>query len=282
MPSPVLLSYPSNSKGYGSSSGGWHGPYACQRPLSRPRSEGAEGASTHRAAVVRRREEARWSSNRVAVEAAGRGRGARGKRELEGPVGAGEGAAEPWPPPPSVELRMSTWRKEAGEPQPTKEELPPSSATPSTGSLDLAAVRGRGIRALLADRGRAGEADAACPCSRTLAPVAERHRRKEVGTDRETARERGREVGSPYAHHRGPYSPRARPRGEREGRETEGRAAVLTVNSCIKVRLDLQADKSPVVIKGPFFPRVVNPRYQIHGTMCNARIQSSKAKKAIL
>jgi hypothetical protein len=41
---------------------------------------------------------------------------------------------------------------------------------------------------------------------------------------------------------------------------------LLTVNSCIKVRLDLQADKSPVVIKGPFFPRVVNPRYRIHGT----------------
>jgi hypothetical protein len=38
---------------------------------------------------------------------------------------------------------------------------------------------------------------------------------------------------------------------------------VLTVNSCIKVRLDLQADKSPVVVKGPFFPRVVNPRYRI-------------------
>jgi hypothetical protein len=41
---------------------------------------------------------------------------------------------------------------------------------------------------------------------------------------------------------------------------------VLTVNSCIKVRLDLQADKSPVVVKGPFFPRVVNPRYRIRGT----------------
>jgi flagellar motility protein MotE (MotC chaperone) len=27
---------------------------------------------------------------------------------------------------------------------------------------------------------------------------------------------------------------------------------LLTVNSCIKVRLDLQADKSPVVDKGPF------------------------------
>jgi hypothetical protein len=31
-------------------------------------------------------------------------------------------------------------------------------------------------------------------------------------------------------------------------------ARLLTVNSCIKVRLDLQADKSPVVVKGPFFP----------------------------
>jgi hypothetical protein len=36
--------------------------------------------------------------------------------------------------------------------------------------------------------------------------------------------------------------------------------------SCIKVRCDLQADKSPVVVKGPFFPRVVNPRYRIRGT----------------
>jgi hypothetical protein len=53
---------------------------------------------------------------------------------------------------------------------------------------------------------------------------------------------------------------------------------LLTVNSCIKVRLDLQADKFPVVVKGPFFPRVVNPRYRIRGTMCNARIQSSKAR----
>jgi hypothetical protein len=26
---------------------------------------------------------------------------------------------------------------------------------------------------------------------------------------------------------------------------------------------------------------VVNPRYRIRGTMCNARIQSSKARKAI-
>jgi hypothetical protein len=41
---------------------------------------------------------------------------------------------------------------------------------------------------------------------------------------------------------------------------------LLTVNSCIKFRLDLQADKSPVVVKGPFFPLVVNPRYRICGT----------------
>jgi hypothetical protein len=57
-----------------------------------------------------------------------------------------------------------------------------------------------------------------------------------------------------------------------------GARVVLTINSCIKVRLDLQADKSPVVVKGPFFPRVVNPRYRIRGTMCNARIQSNKAR----
>jgi hypothetical protein len=29
---------------------------------------------------------------------------------------------------------------------------------------------------------------------------------------------------------------------------------VLTVDCRIKVRLDLQADKSSVVVKGPFFP----------------------------
>jgi hypothetical protein len=35
-----------------------------------------------------------------------------------------------------------------------------------------------------------------------------------------------------------------------------GKRGLLTVNSCIKVRLDLQADKSSVVVKGPFFPQV--------------------------
>jgi hypothetical protein len=57
---------------------------------------------------------------------------------------------------------------------------------------------------------------------------------------------------------------------------------LLMVDYRIKVHMDLQADKSTIVVKGPFFPRVVNPMYRIHGTMCNARIQSSKARKAIL
>jgi hypothetical protein len=36
---------------------------------------------------------------------------------------------------------------------------------------------------------------------------------------------------------------------------------LLTVNSCIKVCLDLQADKSPIVVKGPSSgePNVSNP-----------------------
>jgi hypothetical protein len=58
----------------------------------------------------------------------------------------------------------------------------------------------------------------------------------------------------------------------------QGNTTVLTVDYRIKVHMDLQADKSPVVVKGPFFPRVVNPRYRIRGTMCNARIQSSKTR----
>jgi hypothetical protein len=41
---------------------------------------------------------------------------------------------------------------------------------------------------------------------------------------------------------------------------------VLTVYIRVKVQVDLQADKSPVVVKGPFFPRVVNSRYRIRGT----------------
>jgi hypothetical protein len=41
---------------------------------------------------------------------------------------------------------------------------------------------------------------------------------------------------------------------------------LLTVYIRVKVQVDLQADRSPVVVKGPFFPRVVNPRYRIRGT----------------
>jgi hypothetical protein len=71
---------------------------------------------------------------------------------------------------------------------------------------------------------------------------------------------------------------RVQGKGGRTDPESGPSRPVLTVNSCIKVGLDLQADKSPIVVKVPFFPRVVNPRYRIRGTMCNARIQSSKAR----
>jgi hypothetical protein len=57
--------------------------------------------------------------------------------------------------------------------------------------------------------------------------------------------------------------------------------SLFTVYIRNKLHMDLQADKSLVIVKGPFFPRVVNPRYRICGTMCNARIQSSKARKTI-
>jgi hypothetical protein len=43
---------------------------------------------------------------------------------------------------------------------------------------------------------------------------------------------------------------------------------MLMVDYRIRLHMDLQADKSPVVVKGPFFPRVVNPRYRIRGTKC--------------
>jgi hypothetical protein len=46
----------------------------------------------------------------------------------------------------------------------------------------------------------------------------------------------------------------------------------------IKLQVDLQADKSPIVVKGPFFPRVVNPRYRNRGTMRDARIDLVKPR----
>jgi hypothetical protein len=47
---------------------------------------------------------------------------------------------------------------------------------------------------------------------------------------------------------------------------------LLMVYNRIKLQVDMQADKSLVVVKGPFFPRVVNPRYRICGTMRDARV----------
>jgi hypothetical protein len=46
----------------------------------------------------------------------------------------------------------------------------------------------------------------------------------------------------------------------------------------IKLQVDLQVDKSPVIVKGPFFPRVVNPRYRIRGTMRDARLDLLKPR----
>jgi hypothetical protein len=53
---------------------------------------------------------------------------------------------------------------------------------------------------------------------------------------------------------------------------------LLTVYNHIKLQVDLQADKSPVVVKEPFFPRVVNPRYRIHGTICDATLDLLKPR----
>jgi hypothetical protein len=41
---------------------------------------------------------------------------------------------------------------------------------------------------------------------------------------------------------------------------------LLTVYNRIKLQVDLQADKSSIIVKGPFFPRVMNTRYRICGT----------------
>jgi hypothetical protein len=50
------------------------------------------------------------------------------------------------------------------------------------------------------------------------------------------------------------WSPSDMPGIPREVAEHSLDILLLTVNSCIKVRLDLQAHKSPIVVKGPFFP----------------------------
>jgi hypothetical protein len=56
---------------------------------------------------------------------------------------------------------------------------------------------------------------------------------------------------------------------------------LLMVYIRVKVQVDLEADKSPVVVKGPFFPRVVSPRYRLRGTMCNARSKLISRKALI-
>jgi hypothetical protein len=53
---------------------------------------------------------------------------------------------------------------------------------------------------------------------------------------------------------------------------------VLTVYYHIKLQVDLQADKSPIIVKGPFFPRVVNRRYRIRGTMRDTRVDLLKPR----
>jgi hypothetical protein len=41
------------------------------------------------------------------------------------------------------------------------------------------------------------------------------------------------------------------------------RKQLLTVYIRVKLQVDLQADKSYIVVKGPFFPSLMNPRYRI-------------------
>jgi hypothetical protein len=55
-------------------------------------------------------------------------------------------------------------------------------------------------------------------------------------------------------------------------------AMVLTVYNRIKLQVDLQEDKSPIVVKGPFFLQLMNPRYQIRGTKCDARVDLIKPR----
>jgi peptidyl-tRNA hydrolase len=57
------------------------------------------------------------------------------------------------------------------------------------------------------------------------------------------------------------------------------RNGLLTAYNRIKHHMDLQAGKSPVVVKGPFFSRVVDPRYQIRGANVWCKSWSNKSKK---
>jgi hypothetical protein len=56
---------------------------------------------------------------------------------------------------------------------------------------------------------------------------------------------------------------------------------MLTVYIRIKLQLDLQADKSPVVVKGPFFPQVWTQGIESVEQMCDARINLVKTRTLI-
>jgi hypothetical protein len=49
----------------------------------------------------------------------------------------------------------------------------------------------------------------------------------------------------------------------------------------IKLQLDLQADKSCVVVKGPFFPQVWTQGIESMEQMCDARINLKKSRSLI-
>jgi hypothetical protein len=56
---------------------------------------------------------------------------------------------------------------------------------------------------------------------------------------------------------------------------------LLTVDCCIKVRLDLQADKSSVVVKGPFFPQVCTQGIE-SVEQCVTQDQSNKLENTLI
>jgi hypothetical protein len=57
--------------------------------------------------------------------------------------------------------------------------------------------------------------------------------------------------------------------------------AILMVYIGIKVQVDLQADKSSVVVKGPFFPQVSTQVIESVEQMCDARINLIKPRNLI-
>jgi hypothetical protein len=56
---------------------------------------------------------------------------------------------------------------------------------------------------------------------------------------------------------------------------------LLTVYIRIQLQLDLQADKSPIVVKGPFFPQVWTQGIESVEQMCDARTNLIKPRTLI-